>query len=558
MRARMKRTNGKVCLRPFDFAQGVLSKIEGRRGVTLMELVIAMAMITIIFAAVLPQFALIRNSWDIKQGTAEALQNGRVLMDHINRNLSKAKQITAVAASSINFNDCNGVTFQYDVNSVNNYVEYGLTSDRADLAGPVNSLTFTCYDACDLDDPNTDVSKIRTVRVESTVTNTGLGQDKTFAAWAYLRTNGSSQTALTKGTTFEFDTSNGQYPALSQIDSTHYLCAYMGPGSDGFANVLTVNLGTWTISKSMLTALEFDTSDGQYPALSQIDSTHYLCAYRGPDNDGFAIVLTVNPGTWAVSKATLLPLEYDTSNGLYPVLSQIDSTHYLCAYTGTGNNGFAIVLTVDPGTWAVTKATLLPLEYDASNSLYPALSQIDSTHYLCAYTGSGSDGFAIVLTVDLGTWAVTKATLTALEFDTADGTYPALAQIDSTHYLCAYTGTGNDGFAIVLTVNPGTWAVSKATLLPFEYDTSNGLYPALSQIHSSGFLCSYQGPSSRAWAVVLNVDSAGWTISAETPLEFDSALAWPALAQIDAGNYLCVYAGQGSDGWAALFCTLRP
>jgi hypothetical protein len=269
-------------------------------------------------------------------------------------------------------------------------------------------------------------------------------------------------------------------------------------------------------------------------------------------------VLTVNLGTWAVTKATLLPLEYDASESLYPALSQIDSTHYLCAYTGPVSDGFAIVLTVNPGTWAVTKATPLPLEYDASDGLYPALSQIDSTHYLCAYTGPDSDGFAIVLTVDPGTWAVTKATPLPLEYDASDGLYPALSQIDSTHYLCAYTGTGSDGFAIVLTVDLGTWAVTKATLLPVEYDASNGLYPALSQIHSSGFLCSYRGPSNRAWAVVLNVDSAGWTISAETPLEFDSASTWPALAQIDAGNYLCVYAGQGSDGWAALFCTLRP
>ena len=59
---------------------------------TLLELVLAMVMITIIFAAVLPQFAVIRNSWDSKQGSAEALQNGRVLMDHISRNLSKGQE----------------------------------------------------------------------------------------------------------------------------------------------------------------------------------------------------------------------------------------------------------------------------------------------------------------------------------------------------------------------------------------------------------------------------------------------------------------------------------
>ena len=65
-------------------------KIRFHRAMTLLELILAMVMITIIFAAVLPQFAAIRNSWDSKQGSSEALQNGRVLMDHISRNLSKA------------------------------------------------------------------------------------------------------------------------------------------------------------------------------------------------------------------------------------------------------------------------------------------------------------------------------------------------------------------------------------------------------------------------------------------------------------------------------------
>ena len=111
----MSRADVKNCFRP---------------AVTLMELVIAMAMIGIIFAAILPQFALIRNSWDVKEGTAEAIQNGRVLMDHMNRNLSKAVRITAVSASTdtdgyIEFEDNDGNTMRYDI-AGNNYVEYGV------------------------------------------------------------------------------------------------------------------------------------------------------------------------------------------------------------------------------------------------------------------------------------------------------------------------------------------------------------------------------------------------------------------------------------------------
>ena len=60
------------------------------------------------------------------------------------------------------------------------------------------------------------------------------------------------------------------------------------------------------------------------------------------------------------------------------------------------------------------------------------------------------------------------------EFDTQDGHTPALVKIDSTHYLCAYTGSGSDGWVVVLGVNGASWTVSKYT--PFEYDTQNGEY----------------------------------------------------------------------------------
>jgi hypothetical protein len=157
-------------------------------------------MIGIIFAAILPQFALIRDSWDVKQGTAEALQNGRVLTDHINRNLLKAVRITAVSESSvtngyIEYEDNDGNTFKYEyVASENNdYVRFGPLGNLSDLAGPVSSLKFTCYDACDLDtplSPVTDANVIRTVKVDATITNSAsMGQNKTFTTWVYLRTN---------------------------------------------------------------------------------------------------------------------------------------------------------------------------------------------------------------------------------------------------------------------------------------------------------------------------------------------------------------------------------
>jgi type II secretory pathway pseudopilin PulG len=175
------------------------TKIRLRRAITLLELVLAMVMITIIFAAVLPQFAIMGHSWDSKQGAAEALQNGRVLMEHISRNLSEAVRITAVSEADdssgyIEFEDNDGNIMRYDLSD--NYVRYGPVGNLSDLAG-ITSLAFTCYDACNLDTPLPsveDLNNIRAVKVDATFVNSAsMGEDKTFTTLVYLRTNGDTQ-----------------------------------------------------------------------------------------------------------------------------------------------------------------------------------------------------------------------------------------------------------------------------------------------------------------------------------------------------------------------------
>ena len=443
------------------------------KGLTLVEMIIALAMMGIVFAAIVPLFGQIRNSWDSKQAAAETLQNGRILVDHLNRTLSKAVKITAVSDASetngyIEFEDNDTNNLRYDVNSTTSYVEFGYLADLSDLAGPVSKLQFTCYDANDLDtalDVSTaDINDVRFVKVETTLTNSRAGsQNKTLFASAYLRTNGNSQAGITKGTPFEYDISLGQNPAVMQIDSTHFLCAYSGPGDDGLAGVLTVDTETWDITSE--TPFEYDATNGQAPVLSQIDSTHYLCVYSGPGDDGWAVVLTVNTGTWGITSET--PFEYDGEMGINPALAKINDNHYLCVYTDKLTNGQAVVLTLDTDTWEITKET--PFEYDTDYGETPALAKINDSHYLCVYTNKFSDGQAVVLTVNTSTWDITKET--PLEYDTSNSKTPALTQIDSTHFLCAYDGPDSGGWAVVLTVNTGDWSISKETA--FEYDSAS-------------------------------------------------------------------------------------
>ena len=237
-----------ICNTQYDIRYTIYAK----KALTLLEMVVAMAIIAIIFAAVLPQFRAVQNSWDSKAAAAEVLQNGRVLIDHLNRNLSKAVRITSVSGSAvtsgyIEFEDNDGDVLRYDV-AANNYVEYGQVGSLSDLAGPVSKFQLTCCDACDLDTPITDVNSIRFINVETTLTNSStLGQDRTYATSVYLRTNWNSNSPSSLIGWWKLDETSG----LTAEDSS-------GNGND--ANLINMAGNEW-ITGWKDGALEFDGYD---------------------------------------------------------------------------------------------------------------------------------------------------------------------------------------------------------------------------------------------------------------------------------------------------------
>jgi Tfp pilus assembly protein PilE len=207
-----------------------MRKRKNRYGLSLVELIIAFAIIVIIFAAIVPQFRAIRKSWSSTEARAEIIQNGRVLAEHITRNLSAAKQIVSFTSSSITFWDNNDIQKRYKLSDFDSgkYVVFGAVDSEEPLAGPVSSFQISCYSI----DPNvaltTDCNIIRLVQVDTDFTNNDVpGANKTFTTSAYLQTNANVGSGLvgwwkldeTSGTTAADSSGSGNNGTLYNMTS---------------------------------------------------------------------------------------------------------------------------------------------------------------------------------------------------------------------------------------------------------------------------------------------------------------------------------------------------
>jgi len=223
---------------------------SSRQGMTLLEIVLAMAIMTVVFASIVPILGHARRTWDAQEGAADMLQNGRVLVEHFMHQVSEANEVTAVTDGSetngyLQLKDAEGTSLRYELAS--SYVRFGEVGDLSNLAGPVSLLQFTCYDACDLDTPITDVNSIRYVKIQATFTNTAPeGRDMTVSAGAYLRTN------------WETGTDTGDLVGWWKLDDGSGTTAVDSSGNNNNGTLHNMNADTDWVSGRFNGALDFD------------------------------------------------------------------------------------------------------------------------------------------------------------------------------------------------------------------------------------------------------------------------------------------------------------
>ena len=107
-----------------------------------------------------------------------------------------------------------------------------------------------------------------------------------------------------EGNNLEYDTNNGQYNSLVQVDSDTYALAYAGTDDDGFMATFTISDDGETITK--VATLEFAPNNGQYNSLVQVDSDTYALAFAAAENVGRITTFTISADGSSITKVKSL------------------------------------------------------------------------------------------------------------------------------------------------------------------------------------------------------------------------------------------------------------
>ena len=278
--------------------------------------------------------------------------------------------------------------------------------------------------------------------------------------------------------TEEIDTAYGRNFRFYHLGGTVWLVAYQD-ASDGWLK--TLNIGNDGIFGAYVDTQKYDTTLGAFPALVHIAGDVFAIAYSGPDEDGWLKTWEVQ-SNGTIAAAMIDSLEFDADYAHSPQMRLISGDVYAIAYKGPPGSltgyGYIKTLTIaDDGTIGAIIDTF-QYTHGLPGSVVSAIILVAEEVYALAYTGFESDGYLVTVTIH-NNGQIDEPLVDELEFDTNQGSTPAVVHIAGNTYAIAYGGVDGDGFLITvpietLVVVAPTVSADPATSVSTNSATLNG------------------------------------------------------------------------------------
>lgn len=198
---------------------------------------------------------------------------------------------------------------------------------------------------------------------------------------------------------------NVNNPEIVHVDGSIFAVVYRDNDYDGHVCTMSIS-AAGVIAATVEATLEFDASQGTDPDICHVSGDVFAIAYRGVDDDGFLVTVTItSAGAIALVGGAAGLVEFDTDRCAWPDIMLLAGGIFAIAYSGDGNDGWLATVQIS----ALGQITFLKnLEIDPTNCEQPSIIRISGDQYAVAYSGVGSDGFINTPTIETPVAAAIK------------------------------------------------------------------------------------------------------------------------------------------------------
>jgi len=211
-------------------------------------------------------------------------------------------------------------------------------------------------------------------------------------------------------------------------------------------------------------------------------------------------------------------------------------------YSGEFTSGsFELSSSVQDGVTAGT-----PAVFESAITNYISVTMLTSTKAIVAYQDNGNSSYGTACILDVSGSTITAGT--AVVFESANTSYISVTMLTSTKAIVAYQDNGNSsyGTACILDVSGST--ITAGTAVVFE--SAITLYTSVTMLTSTKAIVAYRDNGNSSYGTTCILDVSGSTITAGTPVVFESATTnYISVAMLTSTKAIVTYQDDGNSSY---------
>jgi hypothetical protein len=332
-----------------------------------------------------------------------------------------------------------------------------------------------------------------------------------------------------------FNNKNSDYISVAMLDSSKAIVCYRDNGNFSYGTACVLSISGTTVTAG--TPVVFESANSPYISVAMLDSSKAIVCYRdgGNANYGTACVLSISGTT--VTAGT--PVVFESATSSYISVAMLDSSKAIVCYRDDGNAGYGTACVLSISGTTVTAGT--PVVFESANSEYISVAMLDSSKAIVCYTDNGNSSYGTACVLSISGTTVTAGT--PVVFESAYSDYFSVAMLDSSKAIVCYRDNGNSSYGTACVLSISGTTVTAGT--PVVFESASSYYFSVAMLDSSKAIVCYQDGGNSYYGTACVLSISGTTVTAGTPVVFESTSPSYISVVHSGGNIICGYFGAG-------------